>query len=364
MTLNSDTASVRTFYACQKVSFGASSGSADNSPSQSYKTLNGIQSVGITTNFNLDPVYQLGRLAPGDLFEDVPDVEVSVTKQLDGTTTVYERMMNASTAKTLAEVSDARSAVLLQIYPQTFNAATGVPSAICEMMPAYLSSVTYNFPSDGAFTEEVSIVANSKQWSTSNNVTNTDPPDASLTGIARRQMFDLTNSVFPTGAGGANGGGFASGSLPAGFRLQSVSVSVDLGREEIFQLGERLPFTRYINFPVEVNSEFEFISAKGDQVGATETDTNCENPKALADKQIKLKLCDGLTLDLGTKNKLNSVSQSGGDAGGDNVTYTFSYINYSEFKYTGVSNDPDVTTVGFDDMEQVDLDNYGRKKFS
>jgi len=363
MTLNSDTSSVRTFYACQKVSFGVSSGSADSNPTQAYKTLNGIQSVGITTNFNLDPVYQLGRLAPGDLFEDVPDVEISVTKQLDGTTTVYERMMSASTAKTLAEVSDARSAVLLQIYPQTFNAATGLPTAICEMMPAYLSSVTYNFPSDGAFTEEVSIVANSKEWSTTNDVINTDPPDASLTGIARRQMFDLTNSVFPTGTFGT-AGYHKSGSLPVGFRLQSVSVSVDLGREEIFQLGERLPFTRYINFPVEVNSEFEFISAKGDQVGATESDNNCENPKALADREIKLKLCDGMTLDLGTKNKLNSVSQSGGDAGGDNVTYTFSYINYSEFKYTGVSNAPDVTEAGFDDMEQVDLDNYGRKKFS
>ena len=54
--------------------------------------------------------------------------------------------------------SDKRSAVLLQIYSQEFNAATGTPVAKCEMVPAYLSSVTYNFPSDGAFTEEVSIV--------------------------------------------------------------------------------------------------------------------------------------------------------------------------------------------------------------
>jgi hypothetical protein len=358
-------ANVRTFYACQKVSFGTASGSADVSPTEGYKTLNGIQSVGITTNFNLDPVYQLGRIAPGDLFEDVPDVEISVTKQLDGTLTIYEQMMGATDAagKTLAEVSDNRSAVLLQIYPQAFSSATGEAIAVCKMLPAYLSSVTYNFPADGAFTEEVSIVSNSKEWA-ANSPVNTDPPDASLTGIARRQMFDLAGSVFPTGATGANGGAFASGSLPEDFKLQSVSVSVDLGREEIFQLGERLPFTRYINFPVEVNTEFEFISAKGDQVGATESNASCANPKALADRSIKIKLCDGMTLDLGDKNKLNSVSQSGGDAGGDNVTFTFSYINYSELKYTPPGGDPEVTTVSVDDMEQVDLDNYGRKSFS
>jgi len=356
-------ANVRTFYACQKVSFGTASGSADSSPTEAYKTLNAIQSVGITTNFNLDPVYQLGRLAPGDLYEDVPDVEISVTKQLDGTTTIYQQMMGATTASSLADLSDKRSAVLLQIYPQTFQSATGTPIAVCKMMPAYLSSVTYNFPADGAFTEEVSIVSNSKQWAAAAPV-NTDPPDASLTGIARRQMFDLTNSVFPTGADGAANAPFMSGSLPRDFKLQSVSVSVDLGREEIFQLGERLPFTRYINFPVEVNCEFEFISAEGDQVGATESNASCANPKALVDREIKLTLCDGMILDLGTKNKLNSVSQSGGDAGGDNVTYTFSYINYSELEYTKPGGTPAVTTVSFDDMEQVDLDNYGRKSFS
>lgn len=356
-------ANVRTFYACQKVSFGTASGSADNTPTEGYKTLNGIQSVGITTNFNLDPVYQLGRLAPGDLFEDIPDVEISATKQLDGTTTIYEQMMGATSVKTLAEVSDKRSAVLLQIYPQTFSSATGTPIAVCKMLPAYLSSVTYNFPADGAFTEEVSIVSNTKQWAAATPV-NTDPPDASLTGVARRQMFDIANSIFPTGAAGTNGGAFISGSLPADFKLQSVSVSVDLGREEIFQLGERLPFTRYINFPVEVNTEFEVISAKGDQVGAEESSLACSNPKALADRTIKLKLCDGMILDLGTKNKLNSVSQSGGDAGGDNVTFTFSYVNYSELKYTPPGKEVDVTTTSFDDMEQVDLDNYGRKKFS
>ena len=62
---------------------------------------------------------------------------------------------------TLAELSDKRSAVLLQIYSQDLT-LPGTPVAKCEMVPAYLSSVTYNFPSDGAFTEEVSIVANNK----------------------------------------------------------------------------------------------------------------------------------------------------------------------------------------------------------
>ena len=78
--------------------------------------------------------------------------------------------------------------------------------------------------------------------------------------------------------------------MPPDARIQNISVSVDLGREEIFELGKRLPFTRYINFPVEVNTEIEVISASGDFVGASETDATCSNPKAIGFKQIKLLL--------------------------------------------------------------------------
>ena len=359
-------ANVRTFYACQKVQLGAPSGS-DAAGSADFDTMNSIQSVGITTNYNLEPVYQVGALDPGDIAEDIPDVEISLTKTLDGSQTIFEKMMGPAAAGTdsLSALSDKRSAVKLWIYPQTVTAATGVATSNLLVQPAYLSSISYSFPTDGFFQEEATIVGNNKVWAQGGTNTDAVSDSAAKTGVARRQFFDSTTSVLPIAVGAAHGAGDVakfSGAMPPDARIQNISVSVDLGREEIFELGKRLPFTRYINFPVEVSTEIEVISASGDFVGATETDAACSNPKALAFKAIKLATCDGMVLDLGVKNKLQSVSAAGGDAGGDNVTYTYSYINYSDFTYkppTGGGYDP----ASVDDMKQVDLDNYNMQDY-
>lgn len=332
-------ANVRTFYACQKVQMTPPSGS-DAVGTNTFTTINAVNSLGVTTNYNLEPVYQLGQLAPGDQFENNPEVEVSITKTMDGTATIYEHMMGDGT---LTALSDSRSAVKFFVYPQTVSEATGVSTASCLIQPAYLSNITWNFPSDGAFTEEATIVGNSKTWSY--GVTDSDAPEVSLTGVARRQMFNENSSSFP------NDG--ISGAMPGDAKLQNISVSVDLGREDIYQLGQQLPFTRYINFPVEVTTEFEIITASGDYAGIVQATSDCANDKNVGDQSISIVLCDGTTLDLGDKNKLTSVSTAGGDAGGDNIVYTYSYVNYSELTYTGPSTITQSYGVG--DFEQVDL---------
>ena len=43
---------------------------------------------------------------------------------------------------------------------------------------------------------------------------------------------------------------------------------------------------------------------------------------------------DGTTFDLGTKNRLSSVSYGGGDAGGGNATMTFSYTTFNQLDIT------------------------------
>ena len=147
-------ANVRTFYACQKVALGAPSGS-EGGVTQAFTDLTAVQSVGITSNFNLDPVYQVGSLDPAELYEDIPEVEISLTKAIDENIGIYELMMGEGT---LTALSDKRSAVQLTIFPQDYSAGTGVSLSQCLMEPAYLSSITWNFPSDGQFTEEATIV--------------------------------------------------------------------------------------------------------------------------------------------------------------------------------------------------------------
>jgi hypothetical protein len=122
------------------------------------------------------------------------------------------------------------------------------------------------------------------------------------------------------------------------------------------------PYYRYVTFPVEVTSEFEIIASSGDYVEAKDFDgqVGCNVVyKNLQDKTVKVVVCgsgtsDQLILDLGSKNKLTSVNYTGGEAGGDNATITYSYQTFNKFvvdasgtfaegKWVDIVNDAEIT---------------------
>lgn len=325
----------RIYYACQSVELYPAVDIDTNLPTSQNRatiysgtpqTVQGLQSVGMNTNFNLEPVYQLGQLSLYDNYEEIPEVEISLNKVLDGRMTLYGLAMGTGS---LTRLANRAGGVRLTLYPDTSTNASGEPVGQVRCAPAYLSSVTYTFPSEGNFTEEVQLVSNEKEWVSNPTAGSTAPSDEDAgndPGIMRRQQLNLDSCTLPTGA---------SGGIPSGYKIQNINVSVNLGRESIFNLGERSPSFRYINFPVEVTCEFEVIARGGDNVEATEGDgAACTNPKALENKTIILETCDGMILDLGAKNKLTSVNYQGGDTGGGNATITFSYQTFNDFIYT------------------------------
>lgn len=314
----------RIYYACQNVQINGPSGVGEVQNSD-WDSVQGLQSVGMTTNFNLEPIYQLGQLELYDNYEEIPEVEVTLNKVLDGSPTLYAMTMGTGT---LSALSNHRCGVRLNLFADTSTLASGAPLAQVSCVPAYLSSVTYTFPTEGNFTEEVTLVSNDKVWATN--------PESNATGflqyaspigqgILRRNLWNSAQSVLPSAG---------SGGLPANSKVQSVSVSMNLGRESIFNLGQRTPFYRYVNFPVEITCEIEIVAHTGDMVGAAQDAAACSNPKALENKQIKIVLCDGTVIDLGHKNKLTSVNYTGGDTGGGNATITYSYQTFNDFTYT------------------------------
>jgi hypothetical protein len=243
----------------------------------------------------------------------------------------------------LASLANNRCGLRMQLFSDTQTQATGVPLASVECAPAYLSSVSYKFPTEGNFTEDVTLVSNDKTWATgtaaaavTDSVLATGSPSDQF-GILRRGQWSK-NSILPnSGAVSATVSGVissSSGGIPSGSKINNVTVSMNLGREQIRELGSRTPFYRYIKFPVEVTTEIEVTANTGDMVGVSAGASGCSNPKALTNKQIVIKLCDGTTLDLGSKNKLTSVNFTGGDTGGSNASITYSYTTYSEFTYT------------------------------
>jgi hypothetical protein len=307
----------RIYYACQSVQLNGPSGTTGTG-STDWDTVQGLQSVGMNTNFNLEPIYQMGQLSLYDNYEEIPEVEVTLNKVLDGQPTIYAMAMGTGCLSSLA---NNRCGVKLSIFPDDVSAdSTTTPVAQVECVPAYLSSVTYTFPTEGNFTEEVTLVSNDKTWVTATagatNAPALSSPDG--VGILRRALFDSTSTI-PGGLGG----------------VTNITVSMNLGREELRQLGRRTPYLRYVNFPVEITTEITKTATNGDQVGvAGSEDSACSNPKALTDQTIIIKLCDGTVIDLGTKNKLTSVNYTGGDTGGGNAEVTYSYQTFNDFCYT------------------------------
>ena len=315
----------------------------------SYMSPKGVQSVGMTTNFNLEQLFQLGQLEVYDQPEQTPDVEVTVSKLMDGTPPLYLMAMGGSdgisgaVGKTLANLGNNRVNFRLGIFADDHSNATGAPDHHVDCSGMYLSSFTYTFPVDGTATEDITLVGNNKLWgsgvlgSPGTNVT-----DFGFTGSGspvtpiRRFNIDYTETVLPTGTGGIRQPAGRDNGRPY---VQTITVSSDLGREQINEFGAFAPYHRYINFPVEVTSDYEVIANDGDHIEANDfasvagtcgtTYTNVTN------KPARITVCttgsDKCQLDLGDKNKLLSVNYTGGDATGGNATITYSFRNFNDF---------------------------------
>lgn len=345
----------RIFYATQAVALKTQTG--DGVINLNWYYPRGLQSVGITTNFGLEQVFQMGQIDLYENIEDVPEVEVTMSKVIDGTPPLYFMCMGGgdgfdkASGKELVALANNRVNFRLGIYSDTNSAATGTPTVYVDCSGMYLSSVSYTIPVDGNATEDITLVGNNKVWNSgvlgapSNKgvfSNNTDAGTMTAPSIARRYKYNPTGSTVPSGVGGGI-------PVPEGRSapiIQSISVSTNLGREAINELGRMAPYHRYVTFPVEVTSEFQIVASSGDYVNADDfnnvaaANACTATYRNLQDKTILIKICgsgsnDSLSIDLGNKNKLTSVNYTGGDTGGGNATVTYSYQTFNKLVVTG-----------------------------
>jgi len=323
----------------------------------------GVQSIGITTNFNLEQVFELGQLAIYENIEGIPDVEVTLEKVIDGYPLLY-LMATTGVTGTNASGLIARSKTQVDLSLGIFGEEDGNISAggnaevevLCTGM--YVSSVSYTLGADGNFTESLTLVGNSKQWLTAgvtiddelaSGIDGSDSP-ASLVagsgGIQRREDFRMAYTILPTGIRGVNGSGPGNGLAPVSagqtagasgnsVHLQNVSISTDFSREDILELGRKNPYFRPAGFPIEVTCEIEAVTTSGDFINAYEDgDPSLFNTAAsgnnTGEENIFIALRNGIVFDLGSKNRLSSISYGGGDATGGNVTCSYSYSNFND----------------------------------
>lgn len=369
----------RIFYACQAVGI-----SEMDKQSPSIYVLHGVQSVGVNTAFNLEQVFELGQLQIYENIEGIPEVEVTLEKVLDGHPLIYTVATCASegggflSAKGagLAQRANNQCCVHLGIFDETANTVSGSGAGTQVYMSGmYVSNVSYTMPTDGNMTESITLAGNHKKWSAVNDTTPATLLDTGATtkllgsgigasrvgidqpsgvgtmGVARRENFKMSESIIPrsiikatspslalSGISETSGNAYNSSLETNTVHIQSVTVSTDFGREDVFELGRKFAYYRPATFPVEVTCEMEVISNSGDFVNSLEKgDPSLYNDQRTSgnntlDETIKLVIDNGYTFDLGTKNRLSSINFAGGDAGGGNATMTFSYTNFNDLE--------------------------------
>ena len=111
--------------------------------------------------------------------------------------------------------------------------------------------------------------------------------------------------------------------IGASAKITNLTVSVDFGREQINILGQKLPYARYVTYPVEVACEVEVLATGSANVSAFPEQDN------VSERTISIS-AGGHTFNLGTKNKLTTYTWGGGSTGGENATITYSYRNFND----------------------------------
>ena len=339
----------RIFFAIQSLGFApdgvVSPVSGTNDPS-GFVTAHGVQSVGITTTFNLEQVFELGQLELYENIEGIPDIEVTAQKVLDGYPLLYHLATPVAAAASLVGRSNEQVYVALNIYQDTQESATGVPLQQLGMSGMFVSALSYTLNVDGNSTEDITLVGNNKEWKASGTdfvpvgLDGTDVPLslAASGGVQRREDVLMGSgargvvSYWPTDIPGIAGSGFnieTGGSFPA--HLQTVTISTDLGREELLELGRRGPYFRFVTFPIEVTTAIDVTSSEGDLVDALADPPGGSN---LTAQIIDIVMREGARFNLGGNNKLASISYGGGDTGGGNVITTLNYSNFNSLSAT------------------------------
>lgn len=332
----------RIFYAIQALGFAPHGVEVSGVPS-GFLTASGVQSVGITTTFNLEQVFELGQLELYENIEGIPDIELTAQKVLDGAPLIYHMATQQASSPSLVGRSNERAYVALNIYPDTQENASGTPLQTVGMSGMFVSALSYTLNVDGNSTEDVTLVGNDKEWFAAAIFfapVGFDGTSAPPSGVQRREDVVMGSgaagsvSLWPTEIPGIDASGNnieVSGAFPA--HIQTVTISTDLGREELFELGRRGPYHRFVTFPVEVTCAIDITSSEGDLVDARSEGTN------LVDQTIDILMLDTTRFNLGSNNKLASITYGGGDAGGGNVLTSFNYSNFNSLTVTQ-ANDP------------------------
>lgn len=330
-----------------------------------YTFVRGIQSASDSFDMPAEYLNQWGMVGLYEAVDGIADVTFDTEKLVDGSVPLYLMATQGATAGGLTARSEIRSVLAVAVYPSDADYVTGTPTRVIEYSGLQPTNLSFDFTTDGPFKETMSFIGNYAEWEAAGGKYGTFPTNPTASGLDEppaltacsggvqfKENFRYTGTyptLMPTFIPGIT----SSGTMPMSngcptVPIQSVTVSVDLSREPIPQLGCKTPYARLAQFPVDVTTELTILSQSGHGLEVTETGSvlvGCEYTNA---PSSTLRFCtdSGLIIDLGTKNKLTSVKQTFGDTGGSNATYTLSFTNKSVMSVFHPNDPSNITYAG------------------
>jgi hypothetical protein len=397
----------RTYYASQALGLypkGFLPTSADWSSGTSYNAgygaaplseLQGVQSVGFSSSVEFEQVFELGHLQIFENIEGSPTCEMTIERVLGlGNWTLFQLFTGSSASTASGDetrnygvnmsnfASDRGCSARLSVHgdgsvmTNQLTAGAAANAIYGFQIDGFTSNYSLSAQTDGAVTESLGIAGVNLTHipSGSANVDRQVRPAISQPyGTFRRQ--DCTFSFQELLDGDLN----AVKGRKSYKRVQSASINIDVGREDLLEMGRKGPYIRYASFPVEVTCDVEYNVDRGintgtlggrfqdgvnnasQQMSAIDSDSNCElNPSegyvvsihggrryapAGCDDVNDANPGDGVPAEHGgtmynfmaaiSGAKLQSQSYSGGDTGGGVVTISESYTAFNAARVIG-----------------------------
>jgi hypothetical protein len=216
---------------------------------------------------------------------------------------------------------------------------------IVELPYCLLKSLAYSFGTDGPFTETIELsgkVLDRKSTTSYNFDTrggDENATDSTFVKTLKRESFDKSLSVLPSTINALTDfNQFKDGQEILGITGIEISVSFDYSnfmdngawRGSNSSKHEQLNMFTALSLPLQISCRFTVTARRSQQIDIKQSDVNFTNEQICIVSKIKNYEDDRwrfFIFNLGDKNKLASISESGGDASGSIVEYTIEYIN-------------------------------------
>src|SRR5690606_3551908 len=131
---------------------------------QSFIPIHGLQSAGLDTTFNLEQAFEFGQAEVYENIENIPDVQITMQKVLDGYPLMWHLATRGATTPSLQGRGSITCIAALAIFDDTKSSASGTPITLVQMSGMYPANVAYNMSVDGNFTEDMTLIGNHRAW--------------------------------------------------------------------------------------------------------------------------------------------------------------------------------------------------------